>query len=158
MNRTGRKDTSASERKRKERTERMRNAHSVQRAIEFLDSMVIVSEMNQTNKALPFPFTVHTFTYTNMQLLEKLAAKFRKYLKILHVYRILLLLNIWHFDGGLLQITWMCLTMILWKLEQIKVVSLYALEVIFSRIVISTSCTFMSLYPTLAEIVLILEY
>lgn len=56
----------ASERKRKERAERMRNAHSVQRAIEFLDSMVIVSEMNQTHKALQFPFTVHTHTHTRI--------------------------------------------------------------------------------------------
>lgn len=93
-----------------------------------------------------------------MELLEKLAAKFRKYSKILRAYRILLLLNILDFDGGLLQITWMCLTMILWKLEQIKVVSLYALKMIFSRTVISVSCTFMFVYPTLAKIVLILEY
>lgn len=92
-----------------------------------------------------------------MELLEKLAAKFRKYSKILRAYRILLLLNIWDFGGGLLQITWMCLTMILWKLEQI-IVSLYALKMIFSRTVISVSCTFMSVYPTLAKIVLILEY
>lgn len=92
-----------------------------------------------------------------MELLEKLAAKFRKYSKILRAYRILLLLNIWDFGEGLLQITWMCLTMILWKLEQI-IVSLYALKMIFSRTVISVSCTFMFVYPTLAKIVLILEY